>query len=183
MDRTKEIIDKLNSLNETEKDKAKVMSQWGTYLRKWLMYVVCWRFSKSYEDILQGKFNYDLFYDNNHSLTEKLLKKAMSEFVFDSRVIVEPEISAQIILNFLLDKFVPAVVRFDNYGVMTMQDKKVITLISSNYINDYFKAKETDAITDEIELLYRRILIATDFISGMTDGYAKTLYKKMSGLE
>ena len=183
MVRTKEIIDKLNSLNETEKDKAKVMSQWGTYLRKWLMYVVCWRFSKSYEDILQGKFNYDLFYDNNHSLTEKLLKKAMSEFVFDSRVIVEPEISAQIILNFLLDKFVPAVVRFDNYGVMTMQDKKVITLISSNYINDYFKAKETDAITDEIELLYRRILIATDFISGMTDGYAKTLYKKMSGLE
>lgn len=27
------------------------------------------------------------------------------------------------------------------------------------------------------------LLIATDFISGMTDGYAKTLYRKMSGLE
>lgn len=183
MARTKEIIDKLDSLNKVEKDKTKVMSQWATYLRKWLMYVVCWRFSKSYNDILQGRFDYDLFYDNNHSLTERLLKKAMSEFVFDSRVITEPEISAQIILDFLLDKFVPAVVRFDNYGVMTTQDKKVITLISPNYINDYLKAKETDGITDESELLYRRILIATDFISGMTDGYAKTLYKKMSGLE
>lgn len=183
MARTKEIIDKLDSLNMLEKDKTKVMSQWTTYLRKWLMYVVCWRFSKSYNDILQGQFDYDLFYDNNHSLTERLLKKAMREFVFDSRVITEPEISAQIILDFLLDKFIPAVVRFDNYGVMTTQDKKVITLISPNYINDYFKAKETDGITDESELLYRRILIATDFISGMTDGYAKTLYKKMSGLE
>lgn len=181
--RTKEIIDKLDVLNEAEKDKTKVMSQWGTYLRKWLMYVACWRFSKSYESILEGKFDYDLFCDNNHSLTVIMLKKAMSKFVFDSRVITEPEISAQIILDFLLDKFVPAVVRFDNYGVMTTQDKKVLTLISSNYINDYFKAKDADGITDEADLLYRRILIATDFISGMTDGYAKTLYKKLSGLE
>lgn len=181
--RTKEIIDKLDSLNREEKDKTKVMSQWGTYLRKWLMYVVCWRFSKSYDSILQGEFDYDLFYDNNHSLTVRLLKRAMSEFVFDSRVITEPEISAQAILNFLLDKFVPAFVCFDNNGEMAVQDKKVITLVSSNYIDDYFKAKKGDRITDEAELLYRRILIATDFISGMTDGYAKTLYRKMMGVE
>ena len=181
--RTKEIIDKLDSLNREEKDKTKVMSQWGTYLRKWLMYVVCWRFSKSYDSILQGEFDYDLFYDNNHSLTVRLLKRAMSEFVFDSRVITEPEISAQAILNFLLDKFVPAFVCFDNNGEMSVQDKKVITLVSSNYIDDYFKAKKGDRITDEAELLYRRILIATDFISGMTDGYAKTLYRKMMGVE
>lgn len=183
LSKTKEIIDKLDSLNKIEKDKTKVMSQWGTYLRKWLMYVACWRFSRSYDSILQGDFEYDMFYDNNHSLTVRLLKKAMSEFVFDCRVITEPEISAQIILDFLLDRFVPAVVRFDNYGEMTTQDKKIITLVSSNYIDDYFKAKEADGVTNEAELLYRRILIATDFISGMTDGYAKMLYKRMSGLE
>ena len=95
------------------------------------MYVACWRFSKIYDSILQGTFEYDMFYDNNHSLTVRLLKKAMSEFVFDSRVITEPEISAQIILDFLLDRFVPALVRFDNYGIMTAQDKKIITLLSS----------------------------------------------------
>lgn len=181
--RTKEVIDHLNKLNEKEKDKTIVMTQWVTYLRRWLMYVACFRFSKSYESILQGSFGYDLFYDNNHSLTVPLLKQAMREFVFNSRIITEPEISAQTILNFLLDKFVPAVIRFDDGGRMTTQDKKVITLISPNYIDDYFKAKETDGITDEAELLYRRILIATDFISGMTDGYAKSLYKRMSGLE
>jgi len=181
--RTKEIIDELDSLNKGEKDKTKVMSRWCTYLRKWLMYVVCWRFSKSYEDILRGEYTEDLFYNNNHSLTVRLLKTAMKEFVFDSRIIVEPEVSAQIIIDFLLDKFIPAVVRFDNNGEMSTQDKKVITLISPNYIDDYFKAKKADQLTDEAELLYRRILIATDFISGMTDGYAKRLYKKMSGVE
>lgn len=181
--RTKEIIDKLDSLNKVEKDKTKVMSQWGTYLRRWLMYVACWRFSKSYDSILQGTFEYDMFYNNNHSLTVKMLKNAMSEFVFNSHLIIEPEISAKTILDFLLDRFVPAVVRLDNYEAMTTQHKKIITLISSNYIDDYFKAEAVDGITNEAELLYRRILIATDFISGMTDGYAKMLYKKMSGLE
>lgn len=181
--RTEEIIDKLDSINHNEKDKTKVMSQWGTYLRKWLMYVACWRFSRSYNEIVNGTYKHDLFYDNNHSLTVKLLRKAMGRFVFDSRIITEPELSAQIMLEFLLDKFVPAVVRFDGHGTMTIQDKKVMTLISENYIDDYYKAKELDHITDEMELLYRRILIATDFISGMTDGYARTMYRKISGVE
>ncbi len=181
--RTLEIIEELESLNSQEKDKTKVMSQWSTYLRKWLMYVVCWRFSKNYDSILKGEYTKDLFYDNNHSLTLRLLRKAMKEFVFDSRLIVEPEVSAQNILNFLLDKFIPAVVRFDGNGIMTTYDRKVLTLISPNYIDDYFKAKEVDKITDEAELLYRRLMIATDFISGMTDGYAKALYRKMSGME
>jgi dGTPase len=97
--RTEDIIDKLDTLNQAEKDKTKVMSQWGTYVRKWLMYVVCWRFSRSYDSILQGTFEYDLFYDNNHSLTVRLLKKAMVEFVFNSRIITAPEVSAQVILN------------------------------------------------------------------------------------
>lgn len=179
---TKEIIDKLNELNASEKNPGKVMSQWGTYLRRWLMYVVCWRYSDSYQSILKGEYEYDLFYETYHSITVKLLKDAMKEFVFDSRVIIEPEVSAQTILNFLLDKFVPAVVH-EGYDTMTTQDKKVMTLISQNYIDDYYSVKELEGITDEAELLYRKILIATDFISGMTDGYAKKLYKIMSGIE
>lgn len=179
---TNEVIKELRELKQKENDPTKVMSRWGTYLRRWLMYVVCWRFSDSYQDILDGNYEYDLFHKTNHSLTAKLLKDAMKEFVFNSRIIIEPEVSAQTILNFLLDKFVPAVVH-EGYGTMTTQDKKVMTLISQNYINDYNCAIKADGLTDKDELLYHRILIATDFISGMTDGYAKKLYKKMSGIE
>ena len=179
---TKEIIDKLNELNAFEKNPGKVMSQWETYLRRWLMYVVCWRYSASYQDILDGEYTYDLFHDTFHYKTVRLLKDAMKEFVFDSRVIIEPEVSAQTILNFLLDKFVPAVVH-QGYNKMTTQDKKVMTLISQNYIDDYKSVEKADGTMDEKERLYRRILIATDFISGMTDGYAKKLYKIMSGIE
>ena len=181
---TKQVIDKLKDLKqENVHDESKAMNQWGTYVRRWLMYVACWRFSKSYDDILNGTYSEDLFFENNHSLTVKILKNAMKKFVFDARIIVEPEISAQNILNFLLDRFVPAVVRYDSGSMMTTSDKKVIKLISQNYIDDYEKIKRNAAITDEAELIYRRILIATDYISGMTDGYAKALYRKMAGME
>lgn len=183
MNYTNALINKLDLLNQNEKDKTKVMSQWGTHVRKWLMYVACWRFSMSYESILKGTYEYDLFYNNNYSLAVKLLKKAMEEFVFDSRVITEPEVAAQNILGGLLDKFVPALAKYDGYGIMTAKDKKIITLVSPQYIDDYKNAKEKDNITDESELLYHRILTATDFISGMTDGYAKMLYKKIYGLD
>jgi len=183
IDRTKEVIDELDLLNKNEEDKTKVMEQWSTYLRKWLMYVVCWRFSKDYTNILKGNFTKDLFHDTNHSLTIELLKEAMAKLVFNSRVIIEPEVSAQTILNFLLDKFVPVMVQFEDNEKMTAQERNILNLIPSNYINDYFESKNINChIMDKAELLYRRILVATDFISSMTDGYAKNLYKKMSGI-
>ena len=64
---------------------------------------------------MAGTYQYDLFYNNNHSLTVKLLRNAMKQFVFDSRIITEPELSAQTMLEFLLDKFVPAVVKIEEY--------------------------------------------------------------------
>lgn len=180
---TGKIIDELISINSKENDKTKVMSRWGTHVRRWLMYVACWRFSANYDEIITGTYPHDLFYNTNYSLTVKLLRKAMKQFVFDSRIITEPELSAQTMLEFLLDKFVPAVVKMDGFGEMTTQDKKVLTLISENYLDDYNKVKEIDNITDKSELIYRRILIATDFISGMTDGYARALYRRISGVE
>lgn len=180
---TEKVIDALKRAVGTERDSISVMGKWGIYLRRWLMYVACYRFSRSYDSILTGVYQDDLFYDTNHSLTIKLLKEAMKKYVFDTRIIVEPEISAQNILTFLLDKFVPAVVRFDGNGEMTPENKKIYTLIPENYISDYRKAVETDKLTDEKELLYHRILIATDYISSMTDGYAKSLYRRLSGID
>lgn len=177
-----EAIDTLEIINREESDKAKAMSRWGTYVRWWLMYVACYRFKKSQDEILTGTYEHDLFYITNHSLTVKLLKRAMRHFVFDARVIIEPELSAQIILKSLLDRFVPAVVHLDDKKQMTVQDKKAITLIPENYINDYRKV-EAEGKRSEKELLYHRILIATDFISGMTDGYARDLYRRISGVE
>ena len=67
----------------------------------------------------------------------------------------------------------PAAVRFDTDDKMTFIDCRTIDIISGFYKSMY-KAQSDGR--DESEKLYLRILMVTDYISGMTDSYAKRLY-------
>ncbi len=161
-----------------------VFREWLNHTRRWLMYVVIYRFSSSYREIMSGTYHNDLFYGTNHSITIKSLKGAMKEFVFDSSGILRLELSAQTILSFLLQRFVNAVLYFDyedevNGFVMTKADKKCISIFSENYKQDYWQSKTGNEAYD----LYLRLLMVTDYISGMTDSYARTLYRELSGIE
>lgn len=54
-----------------------------------------------------------------------------------------------------------------------------MALISDNYkeiYHTYARGKGTE------EKLYLRLLLVTDFICGMTDSYAKTLYQELNGI-
>lgn len=159
--------------------------KWMEYTRKWLMYVVSYRFSKSYDDIMNGTFKEDLFYETNHQESIKILKGAMREFVYDNEEILKLELSAKKIINSLMDDFVYAVLYWDaesnadgeEYKV-SKANKKLISIISANYKEDYMCARTEN----EAENLYLRFLMVTDFISGMTDSYAKTLYQEINGI-
>ena len=62
-----------------------------------------------------------------------------------------------------------------------MMEKKLVALISENYRQTYhLYAKK--AVSEEEEKLYLRLLLVTDFVSGMTDTYAKDLYQKLNGI-
>ncbi len=58
-------------------------------------------------------------------------------------------------------------------------DKKYLAIFSDNYKQDYENAKPGDEKFD----LYLRLLMVTDYISGMTDSYARTLYRELNGIE
>lgn len=159
--------------------------QWIHYTRRWLMHNATFRFSKEYESIMNGDFEEELFSDVNHSITMKILKGAMGEFVYNSPGILKLELSAQTIISFLLDRFVRAVLYFgcedDDYK-LTKADKKLLNLLSENYKNDY-EEERRGRENDEGYCLYLRLLMVTDYISGMTDSFARTLYRELSGIE
>ncbi len=195
---TQKLVNYLSELDAREDDKTRAMSEWVVEVRRWLMYVASFRFYHSYGKIMRGEYPGDLFDGTFHELTVVVLKQAMKRFVYGSRVIVEPEVSAQTILSFLLDKFVPAMIAWGTEAKMTAQQKKLKDLISPNHLADFRKAtddiwKAVDAAGQEgrekavrdhaPDLVYQSILIATDFISGMTDGYARSLYRRMSGID
>lgn len=82
----------------------------------------------------------------------------------------------------LMDDFIYAVLYWkeeDEEYKLAKSQKKFINIISENYKNDYLNCLGED----EAENLYLRFLMVTDFISGMTDSYAKNLYRELNGID
>lgn len=176
-----DLTERLDAGDRSKEADLVAFQKWMELVRKWLMYVVAYRFSRSYPAIMNGTYEQDMFYDTNHEESIKILKGAMKEFVYDNSEILKLELSAKKIIESLLNDFVTAVVYYDQKGDYqpSKADKKLINIISENYKNDYLNAKTGR----EAEDLYLRFLIVTDYISGMTDSYAKNLYNELNGLK
>lgn len=182
-----ELIDKLDELiqqsDHSRESDFVAFQKWMMYVRKWLMYVVVYSFHKNYSQIMAGTYKKDLFAEGFHQYSMEILKAAMKEYVFNDPEILKLELAAKKILTTLLDDFVDAVMYWDAEDEeykMTKAQKKLIDLISENYRNDYLNASPDKK---EEEKLYLRFLMVTDFISGMTDSYAKNLYQELVGLD
>ena len=183
-DRLYEDLVRRRGENPTPERDAAAFRGWLGLVRRWLMYCAAFRFSSSFQEILAGTFQQDLFWETNHSLTIRLLKEAMAHYAYDSAGIVRLELAAHSTLTFLLDRLVRAVLYQDgdyrNGGFAPSSvDKKYLRVIPAAYLQDY-QATRTG---DEGEDLYRRLLVVTDFLSGMTDSYARRLYREVSGIE
>lgn len=180
---TNELIRALEA--DTDLPESERFRRWIHYTRRWLMHNATFRFSKEYAHIISGEFHDELFSNVNHTITIRILKDAMKEFVYDSPGILRLELSAQTIISFLLDKFVHAVLYFgceDDAYRLTKADRKCVELLSENYKNDYDQERQNHE-DDEGYCLYLRLLMVTDYISGMTDSFARTLYRELSGIE
>ncbi|MCL2150075.1 MAG: deoxyguanosinetriphosphate triphosphohydrolase [Dehalococcoidia bacterium] len=176
------LINNLKDRRSKQSNDHKVFAEWIAYIRRWLMYVAVFRFSKSYDDIMCGSYADDLFCNTYHAKTIKILKDATRRFVFDSPGILKLELSAQTILSFLLGKFVNAALYHDyaeSDFMPSKADKKYLSILPGNYKNDYQASRAGDEAVD----LYLRLLMVTDYISSMTDSHARTLYRELSGIE
>ena len=98
--------------------------------------------------------------------------------VFTSEAIYRMEVSESVMINYLMDRFIEAVIHYDDReqepGTI---GRRLISFISSNYKNAYhYHARGKD----DAERLYLRLLLATDYICGMTDSYARRLYQELT---
>ena len=84
------------------------------------------------------------------------------------------------ILNDLMDQFMTAAIKYDDPdSALNSIDRRMVYFISNNYKNAYhYHARGKN----EVEKLYLRILLVTDYICGMTDSYAKRLYQELKAM-
>ena len=169
------------------------IQNWVPYAQEWLLYCATYGFESHHDNIMAGTYYKDLFHETNHQETVKIIDSIMRKFIFPNRSIVKLELAANEILSSLLDKFVSAALYHDkkyssNNYVEIQAYKRLYNLISENHREAYKLALEefTSEPKEEEELrrydIYLRLLLVVDYISGMTDSYAKSLYQELNGI-
>ena len=156
------------------------IKNWIVRVQGFLINCATYGFTSNYNEIMAGRYEHDLFY---HTFAEKLMDMlgdlAFRE-VFTSDTIYRMEVAEATMIDYLMDRFVSAVIKYDDKEEkMGTLDIRMVSFISSNYKNAYHFQAQGKA--DE-ERLYLRLLLVTDYICGMTDSYAKRLYQELKAI-
>lgn len=136
-------------------------------------------FACHYREIMEGTHTKELFFGTEGERLAWALGDIAYRYAFISHPILKLEIAAETIMNFLLEKFMDAVIYYDTGKRLNAVQEKMMSLISDNYKAIYRIYSKDKA---EVEKLYLRLLLVTDSICGMTDSYAKRLYQELNGM-
>lgn len=117
-------------------------------------------------EILRGEFAGSLI-DHMSDATlsaYKRCEKVSRTRIYNSKPVLDVELSGYQIIETLMEKMVEAVVNPDRY-----YSQQLINRVSSQY----------DIVSDNLET---RLMAVVDYISGMTDVYALDIYQKINGI-
>ena len=170
--------EKATNKNLSEPD-VYAIENWMVIVQGHVLQLVTDCFVDNYESIMAGTFAKSLIEGSKASLLMDILGDIAFKYTFTSKPIYKLEIAADTILNFLLDKFMKAILYYDTDEKLSVVDKKIISMISRDYMHIYHYYSEGKSESDR---LYLRLLLVTDYICGMTDSFAKNLYQEFNGL-
>lgn len=155
------------------------VKNWIVQVQGFLINCATFGFTSNYNPIMNGTYERDIFAGTYAEGLMDLLGDMAYRRVFTTPAIYKMEVAESVILNFLMDKFVNAVLYYDTDVKLGEIEKRVVSFISDNYKSAYHAQA---AGKDEIEKLYLRLLLVTDYICGMTDSYAKRLYQELNAI-
>ena len=140
-------------------------------------------FMMNYDSIMAGTFRKELLADMPSCLIMDVLGDVAYRYAFLSESILKLEVAADAIFDFLLERLVKAL-RYYDTDEWKMHacavDEKMMGLLSPSFKQIY---KIHSDGKSENEKLYLRLLLATDYVSGMTDSYARRLYRELKGID
>ena len=166
-------------INKYEQPDVYAVQNWVVSIQGNMLFAASDNFIDHYDEIMEGTYKKDLFYGTGVAKMMKTLGDIAYEYAFISKPIFKLEIAAKSILDFLLDKFVEAVLYYDTEEKISDVHIKWISLISEDYKRIYHHFSKD---CSEEEKLYLRLLLVTDYVCGMTDSFAKNLYQELKGI-
>lgn len=153
------------------------IQRWNRYVQSLMIEDAGLSFVRNYDAIMDGTFRGDLFDDTFSGYLIAAISDMSEKLIYSSSIKTRPELFGRKVIHSLLDQFMPAAIVYDTQEPMTFIERRTIDTVSSFYKSMYRKQA---AGKSQQEKLYLRILMITDFISGMTDNYAKRLYQQLN---
>ena len=181
----KETMDRISLLQqlyqeEIEKNKRKPeltsVQRWNQYMKELMIKEAGDIFVAHYEEIMEGSYRGDLFQNTASECLVQMIAHLSERYIYTSSIKTRTELYGRRVIHSLMSQFMPAAVLYDTGHPMSFIEKRTIDTVSNFYKSMYHE--EAQGKTDQ-EKLYLRILMITDYISGMTDNYAKKLYQDL----
>lgn len=158
------------------KPELTAVQRWNHYIQGIMIRDAGNAFVMHYEQIMQGTFKGDLFDGMVSGYIISAISELSEKLIYTSSIKTRTELFGRRVINSLLDQFMPAAIVYDTEEKITFIERRTIDTVSNFYKSMYHNKANG---RNEQEKLYLRILMITDYISGMTDNYAKRLYQEL----
>lgn len=175
-------LNKLQEFHREELSKGErkpeltAIQRWNRYIQAVMIRDAGNSFVRHYQEIMDGKFCRELFENTVSGCIIDIIAELSERFIYTSSVKTRTELFGRRVIDSLLNQFMPAAIVYDTENESTFIEKRTLDTISEFYKSMYHS--ETRG-KNEQEKLYLRILMVTDYISGMTDNYAQRLYREL----
>lgn len=133
-------------------------------------------FVEHYMEIMEGNYKGDLFKNTASECLTQMIAHLSESYIYTSSIKTRTELYGRRVIHSLMSQFMPAAILYDTGYKMSFIEKRTIDTVSNFYKSMYHD--EAQGKTEQ-ERMYLRILMITDYISGMTDNYAKKLYQDL----
>ena len=154
------------------------VQNWIVRIQSDLLYSAADEFAANYADIMRGEYRSELLGTAPVSVLSDMLSDIAYRYAFTSKEIFKIELSVKTMLDHLLEWLTQAALRIDTpYQKIT--DEKMVSVISENYRRI---CRMNAGGRDEAWQAYCRLQLVTDYVCGMTDGYARSLYRDIMGI-
>lgn len=160
----------------SRKPELTAVQRWNQYIQDVMIRDAGDAFVKHYEEIMQGMFRGNLFEGTVSGDIIQAISELSEKYVYTSSIKTRTELFGRRVIHSLLSQFMPAAIVYDTEEEMSFIEKRTIDTVSNFYKSMYHSQA---AGMSEQDKLYLRILMITDYISGMTDNYAKRLYQEL----
>lgn len=134
---------------------------------------------RKFEDIISGAFDDDLI-KNSAAKDLRCAFEDLSIYNFSDRSVLKRELLGEEVMRYLLNVFYEALFSENLFkeGKFNKKTKeyKIYALISDNYKEKACNTGDKFPVDN-----YKKFMLITDYISGMTDSFALNLYKELKG--